>query len=435
METLGAPRHIGKYEVIKPLGRGATAAVYLATDGFDRRQYAIKLAHPDTLRDPEHGARFKKQFFNEAFLAGTLRHPHIVALHDAVVDEQMSYLVMEYVGGGTLKNFCTPERLLPIDYVLDIAFKCCGALDYAQTQGVIHRDIKPANILLTSDSYTDIKLSDFGAALLAHSDATQVAGLVGSPSYMSPEQVKEQPLDFRSDMFSLGAVLYELLTGHQAFAGENHFSIAYKIANEPPPPLAQYRADIPPAVADVVARALQKDPARRFPSWQAFSQAIRDAAAPTQAAAQQTIRDMEKFDLLRRLPFFQSFNDAELWETLAIAQWGRFERNTLLLREGDYGQSFFILAKGEVRVLKGDKLIDIIKPGACFGEMAYLDQAARPARSASVISETDVVLVKIRAGRLNEASRDLQLRFNQVFIQTLLSRLNATNRRWSLLSR
>lgn len=106
-----------------------------------------------------------------------------------------------------------------------------------------------------------------------------------------------------------------------------------------------------------------------------------------------------------------------------------------MLREGDHGQSFFILAKGEVRVLKGDKPIDIIKPGACFGEMAYLEQAARPARSASVISETDVVLVKIRASRLNEASRDLQLRFNQVFIQTLLARLNATNRRWSRLDR
>ena len=431
MKTNAAPQRIGKYEVVRELGRGATGAVYLARDAFTRQELAIKLASAESLRDPVHGAHYKKQFFNEAFLAGTLKHPHIVALLDAVVDADHSYLVMEYVGGGTLKAFCDAQNLLPVAKVVEIVFKCCRALDYANRQGVIHRDIKPANILMAQD--TDIKISDFGSALLTASEHTQVVGMVGSPAYMSPEQIKEQPLTFHGDIFSLGAVLYELLTGRMAFGGDNHFSIAYKIANEDPPPIHSVRPELPAALGKIVQRALKKDVAARFQSWDEFAQALSDIFTSANDK-QDTVADAEKFAYLKKLPFFREFSEVELWEVVRISSWKKFDPNILLVKEGDVGQSFYILGSGEVQVLKGNKLLDVLKTGACFGEMAYLHQSAKPLRAASVVSNTPVLLIKIQSAALNEASQALQLRFNKIFVQTLIERLNTTNRRLSALA-
>src|SRR5688572_2479776 len=154
---------IGKYEVIKELGKGATSSVYHAYDPFQKRQVAIKVVFPEALGDKEHGKRYRKLFVTEASLAGKLSHPHIVAIYDAVAEEGMHYIVMEYVDGTTLEQYARPESLLPVERIVEIVYKCARALEYASRQGVIHRDIKPANILLAGE--TDIKISDFGAAL------------------------------------------------------------------------------------------------------------------------------------------------------------------------------------------------------------------------------------------------------------------------------
>ena len=167
--------HIGKYEVIKRLGEGATSEVYLCHDPFNSRNVAVKVVFEERLGDTEGGKLTKKLFITEASLAGKLLHPHIVQIYDAVVDDKMNYIVMEYVAGGTLERFCDPAALMPIDKIVEIIFKCTRALDFAHKLGVTHRDIKPANILLSDE--TTIKISDFGAALMTTAEQTQVTGI------------------------------------------------------------------------------------------------------------------------------------------------------------------------------------------------------------------------------------------------------------------
>src|SRR5678815_4043765 len=204
---------VGKYEVKSLLGKGATGSVYLAKDPFAQRDVAIKVLEKLS-SNPEEARKQLRFFENEAALAGKLRHPHIVSILDAGLEDTsergpVRYLVMEVVEGPPLTRFCHPDSLLAPKAAIEIAYKCCKALEFANTLGIVHRDIKPANILTTEQG--EIKVSDFGAAQLARSDITQVSG-VGSPAYMSPEQLQDQQIDFRSDMFSLGGVLYHLLT-------------------------------------------------------------------------------------------------------------------------------------------------------------------------------------------------------------------------------
>lgn len=181
---------IGKYPILRELGRGATSRVYLGRDPFAERDVAIKVVHKDPQADDFTRNRFERIFLTEASLAGRLTHPHIIEIHDADVENELSYIVMEYVDGGTLEHFCDVDTLMPLHRVVELSFKCGLALDFANRHGVIHRDIKPANILLGNNG--DIKLSDFGIALLRDADVTQLEG-VGSPTYMSPEQVQAPP--------------------------------------------------------------------------------------------------------------------------------------------------------------------------------------------------------------------------------------------------
>ncbi|HEU5282877.1 MAG TPA: serine/threonine-protein kinase, partial [Burkholderiales bacterium] len=254
---------------MKELGKGATSAVYLAHDPFANRKVALKVVQRDVLGDKEHGKRFRKLFLTEASLVGKLSHPHIVAIYDAVADEEGSYIVMEYVEGGTLEQHTKIDNLLSINKVIEIVFKCCKALDYAHRHGVIHRDIKPANILLSKD--TDIKISDFGAALTVASETTQVTG-IGSPAYMSPEQVQEQQLTHQTDIFSLGVVMYQMLTGSLPFKATNNYSMVFQIINVDPPPPSIFRPEIPASIDHIVKKALQKRLEARYLTWEEFAQ-------------------------------------------------------------------------------------------------------------------------------------------------------------------
>src|SRR2546430_13388458 len=187
----GMLKQVGKYPVLRKLAEGATSEVYLCNDPFGRRDVAIKVAFPESFQDPDRGKLYRKLFLTEASLAGKLQHPHICEIYDAVADEKLHYIVMEYVEGGTLEQVSRPDALLPVDRIVEIVFKCTRALEFAHKHGVTHRDIKPANILYTGD--TDVKISDFGAALIASGDTTQVSA-IGSPAHLSPEQGKEHTL-------------------------------------------------------------------------------------------------------------------------------------------------------------------------------------------------------------------------------------------------
>jgi serine/threonine protein kinase len=419
---------IGKYDIVRELGKGATSAVYLARDPFANREVAIKLVKPEILRDQQQGKRFQKLFLTEASLAGKLSHPHIAAIYDAVADEEGSYLVMEYISGGTLEPYVKPEALLDIRRVIEIAFKCCKALEYAHQHGIIHRDIKPANILLSGHS--DIKITDFGAALTISAETTQVSG-IGSPAYMSPEQLKEEPLSHATDMFSLGVVMYQLLTGHLPFKGSTGYSMVHQIINVDPTAPSTHRPELPSVIDAIVKRALGKDPNRRYPTWEDFAQALAEVFNNLQSP-EAPVPDAEKFSTLRRLEFFRNFSDVDLWQVLRIAAWVRFPEGTTVLREGDAGSSFYVLASGQVRVSKQDKLLNILKVGDCFGEMAYLGRRQFQ-RTASVAAASDITVIEIGAEALAEATESCRHAFSSAFLDLLVSRLEAANTRLSQL--
>ncbi|HET9577439.1 MAG TPA: serine/threonine-protein kinase [Usitatibacter sp.] len=421
---LDRPRKIGKYDILSELGQGASAVVYLAADPFNERKVAVKVAKKDVEMTEEEAKRFEKLFLNEASLAGKLNHPNIVGVYDAVVEGDQRYIVMEYVPGGSLKKFCTEANLLPVRQAVLAIFKMCRALDYAFQNGVIHRDIKPANVLLSERD--DIKISDFGTAKISHAEHTQIDGFLGSPAYMSPEQINEEPPSVQSDIYSLGVVMYELLTGRLPFRAENSVTMINRILNEEPVPIETLRPDLPPKLVEIVKKAMHKDPKVRYASWFQMASELANTFPQLERYSHE-ISSTEKFNKLRSLPFFREFRDAQLWEVVRAAVWEQHARDENLLLEGEVGQAFFIIVSGQVKVVKDGKLLNVLKEGDCFGEMAYLsgDRSAR--RSASIISVSEVQLLKIAAAQLEALSEGCQLRFNREFLRTLIERLTWTS--------
>jgi len=417
--------HIGKYRVLGELGRGATGAVYLAEDSFNNRQVAIKVMFAEVLKDAQDGAMYRSMFLNEASLAGKIMHPHIVAIYDAVVDENMSYIVMEYVEGGTLEKYCKPDNLLDPQIVAEIVFKCVRALAFANTQGLIHRDIKPGNILYKSGS--DIKVGDFGAALNRVSDKTQVAA-VGSPLYMAPEILTGAKATVQSDIYALGMVMYMLLAGRAPFEASNAASLAYQIVNHDPDPPSRFRPDLSAPMEDIVKQAMARDISRRYQSWEDFGKDLADLWQGEQSPQQNKseVSDTEQFSLLKGLSFFRDFPENELWEVLRISKWRPFPPETVLISEGDVGDSFFVLASGTVRVTRGKRLLNVLGAGDCFGEMSYLAKRDGP-RSASITTATECIVMKVRAADLSSASPSCRRLFDRKFLETLVERLETAN--------
>jgi len=420
---------IGKYPVVRKLGEGASSEVYLCNDPFNLRDVAIKVAFPESFQDPARGKVYRKLFLTEAKLAGKLRHPHICQIYDAVAEEKLHYLVMEYVDGGTLEKYCGAQPLLPVERVVEIIFKCTRALEFAQKLGITHRDIKPANILLTGE--TDVKITDFGTALIATAETTQVAG-VGSPAYMSPEQVKDLPLDHRTDIYSVGVVMYHLLTGRLPFQAANNYTLIYQITNAEPDSSTSLRRDIPPAVDAIVRRAMAKDLARRYAHWGDFSDDLAAAFRSEHFGARkaQAFADSDRFETLRRLPFFEHFSDAELWEVAAISTWRHAPAGEVLMKEGEPGDYFCVLAQGEVKITRHGKLLNVLRAGEPFGEMTYLSRHEH-ARGADVTVAADASIIAVPTNRLNQASEGCRHKFDRSFMEILVERLSMANLRLS----
>jgi serine/threonine protein kinase len=419
---------IGKYEIVSELGTGATSTVYLATDPFSGQQVAIKLFDLKNLRNTNTAKVYRKLLMTEASLAGKLNHPHIVKILDAVLEDDLNYMVMEYVAGTTLEQYGEVDNLLPISTVAEIAYKCCKALEYAQHQGVIHRDIKPANILFFGES--DIKISDFGAATLVGSQTTQVTG-IGSPAYMSPEQVKELKVNHQTDIYSLGATLYKLLTGKLPFDASNNHSMMYHIINIDPPPPSSFRPETPVQLDAIVLRAMEKDVAKRYQTWEEFAHDLVSFSSHV-VTAQGEIFDTEKFDVLRSLVFFKNFSDVELWETLRISRWRKVLAQEHVLHDGERGCCFYIMAQGTVRVSKKGRLFNLLHRGDCFGEMAHFVEHNFK-RSTDVIAKTDAVLIEIDPDVLMHATTDCRFQFGDAFLRMLMKRLSIANTRISYL--
>ncbi len=419
---------VGKYEIRALLGEGATSAVYLAFDTFAQREVALKRTHPEVLLDPDHGRLYRHLMLNEASLAGRLVHPHIAQIYDAVVDGGEGYVVMEYVPGGTLEAFCRADRLLPFDRVIEVVFKATRALDYAYHQGITHRDIKPANILVVSPDAQDIKVSDFGAALFTAADTTQVSG-VGSPAYMSPQQVREMPLTHQTDIYSLGVVMYQMLTGRLPFEASNNYSLLYRITNEAPTPAARVRPEVPAELDAIVRRAMQKELSDRYQTWTEFSHDLAHAFRNIGLTARKSaVSDTQKFQTLRGQPFFREFSDVEIWEVVRFSEWRFAEPGSVLLKEGEPGNHFCFLANGEARVTKRGRLLHLLTPGDCFGEMAVFSRGSG-LRTASIEASTEVEVITVRGRSLQRASDACRMHFYKAFIEVLAARLSMTSAR------
>lgn len=418
-----APTKLGKYEIEDEVGRGSMGVVYRAYDPYIDRTVAIKVALADALKDSDTGERFRKMFFNEAHTAGMLRHPNILDIFDAGVDDDLCYIVMELVAdGGTLRPYCRPEKLLPLNQAAEIIFKCAKALDYAHRQGVIHRDIKPSNILLTDDM--DVKIADFSIAHATQTDVTNTMpmGFVGSPRYMSPEQVHEDVITNQTDLFSLGIVAYELFTGHHPFGGETFSSLVHKIVNEEPTPMSQFRSDTPDVLERIIRRALEKTTARRYRMGLDMASDLSMAFTHLERP-QEDISIKEKFDRVKRLEFFRGFPDSEIWEIIRASVWVDYDVEDVIVREGDVEDSFFIIISGNVKVHKQGSYIGDLREGESFGEMGYLN---RIKRTATVTANAPVALMKVNSTLIEQVTADCQLRFYRVFLKTLIDRLSRT---------
>lgn len=417
-------RRLGKYQVLREINRGSMGTVYLGHDLYIDRPVALKVAHSEQLDDEESGERYRKMFFNEAHTAGRLTHPNIISIFDAGVEGDICYIVMEYVEGGhTLKQYCRSDNLLPVEQVVEISFKCARALDYAHRQGVIHRDIKPTNILVTES--LDIKVGDFGIAQLTKMDATGTMpiGLVGSPRYMSPEQVAEEYITGQTDLFALGIVMFELLTGRHPFEAANFSRLLQRILHDPAPLISEFRADLPPELARIVARALAKDCAVRYRMGAEMAADLAQSFDNLLEAPRENISEQERFLAVQQLDFFQGFPDAEIWEIVRAGRWQDYAADAEVIVEGEIDDSFYIIVYGEVKVRKNQRDLRSLFAGDCFGEMGYL---AKTRRTASIFANGPTSLLKLNASVISQASLNCQVRFLKVFLRTLIQRLSVT---------
>ena len=414
------PDKIGKYVIINKVGRGSTGMVYLSHDPYYRRDVAIKVYNIEEDSDADRARVSRKMFFNEAHMVGMLQHPNIMPIYDAGEENGKYYVVTEHIQGArTLAAYCKPDNLLRIDDVVEIIYKCAKALHYAHGRGVIHRDIKPSNIMLTTDN--DVRIIDFGIAIVSDSDISRIEGIAGSPSYMSPEQVQSEDLTASSDVYSLGAVLYELLTGFRPFRADNLSKLLHQIVYATPPPIHTYRDDIPEELEQVVAMSMQKDPGKRCASGAAMAADLTRVYQDLRTKYD-SLDNQEHFDLLRTLKFFHEFSHAEIWEVLRASDWTEYADREEIVREGEIDDRFYIIVNGQAEVSANGRTLGILEDGACFGETSYVRGAKR---QASIKANGPVTILRVSSTLMEQVSSSCQLRFNKVFLRSLITRLQS----------
>ncbi len=269
------PTKLGRYEVIRELGKGAMGVVYEGRDPNIGRRVAIKTARREVVEASGMADEMMERFLREAKAAGALNHPNIITIYDAAEEDGMAYIAMEYLEGGDLADIVDSRKRLGMEEIVEIGANICEALHVAHENGVVHRDIKPANILMPTDK--PLKVADFGIAHVSDSNLTQDGALIGTPHYMSPEQFMGQKLDGRSDLFSVGNILYELTTGEKPFGGEALSTVMHRVIKIDPVPPTELNFAIPDALAGVIMKAQSKRPANRYKSGNEMAAALRES--------------------------------------------------------------------------------------------------------------------------------------------------------------
>jgi len=413
------PTKIAKYEIKRRIGRGSMGIVYEAYDPFVQRTVAIKVAHTSLDMDAATVQKVRELFFAEVFSAGRMHHPSVVSVYDAGQENDLNYIVMEFVDGTTLQEYVSGGRTLNPKQIVDVIYQCAKGLDYVHRQGVIHRDLKPGNIMLSNDG--DVKIMDFSIAHVDVGFESPDAEVHGSPMYMPPEQLSEEKrLVAQSDIYSLGAVMYALLARKAPYKASSLESLIYKISNLEPQPIKELNPDVDYNIIAIVEKAIQKIIYDRYDTALEMAKDLSKAVGSLRDIGER-IDMQEKWKTLRYLAFFKDFSDEQITEVVNASEWKEFEKGNVIVTEGEPETAFYIIAKGGVEVVKNDKVVGLMKQGDCFGEIAFL---TRQPRNATIMARTEVSLMSVSASLMEQASTETQIRYYRIFLENLISRLS-----------
>ena len=414
----------GPYRTLEKVGAGATATVYRAIHTGTNQMVALKVILFNQ-SNAKLSRRLKKLFATEAALAMKVKHPNIVSIFEADIEEKFAYIAMEFVNGLALREYCGFDKLLPAHRVVEIMFKCAMALDFSARMGVVHRDIKPDNIMLGNDDV--VKITDFGLALdmkKKSSDSTFIMG-VGSPAYMSPEQIKDYPLNGQTDLYSLGTVMFEMLTGRQPFRAKNRASLMYKIINMDAEAVSTLNPSVPDSLDPIIKRTLEKDLYTRYRTGAQFAQDLSSAKFQILDDAD-SVRLTRRFKVLRQNQAFTDFENDEIWEVLRISHWRTIHESRPLMVEGEEGSNFGVIIEGEVEASLRGRQLAVYGPGQVIGELTFFS-IGQSKRNATVVAMVDTVYLEVNAAAYALASEETQEHFKALVVDTLMRRTEEAN--------
>lgn len=424
-----APMSVGRYLLYDKIGSGQYGDVYRGYDPVLKRDVAIKLPSLDIRKHDL--KKVLDAFQREAELAARFVHPNIVAVYDVGArkpagntDYSSHYLIMEYVEGINLKSYLQQNGQLDLKQALDVVFHCCMALDYIHYMGVIHRDVKPGNILVNWDRGT-CKLTDFG---IADTSDKKSSKNMGSLSYMSPEHFQpESSLSYKSDIFALGSVLYELLTGRPAFAGSTPRDVADRVRQVRPIPIRQHCPELPEDLENVLQTAMHCNPEERYKDALAFARALRkidlawtDGSPETMAS---TTEQVSKYLTMREDSWFRHFTPDQISELLAVAKGCDYRSGDYIVREGEMANEFYVIVSGAVAIEKNARYLTTLEAGESFGEMGIYALLNRK-RTADVKAETDTSVLAVNDGRLELLSDSTRASLYRVFLEATMKRMS-----------
>lgn len=415
------PGQIGRYTIGRRIGSGTCGVVHQSLDNLLGREVAVKLspvgeAHVSTGKVP--GAQ--RAYQTEIIAAGKLTHANIVTVYDAGQFEELNYLVMEAVDGKSLKEYGKGKTLLPVGEALRIISVCCDALDYSHKQGILHRDIKPANIMLSFDG--SVKLLDFGIAVgLDEGGSLKKKGpTLGTPNYMSPEQILGRELAAQSDFYSLATVLFELLTGRQLFKAKKVKDLFRTVVHQKAPKLTAIRPDLPDGLADVVSKALEKNPKLRFQTGREMANAIEPFLRTYRSVEQRPLPQQRLIKQLRKQAFFKSFSDVEVALLLERVQLKNYKAHEQVLSKGDQVRRLLVITDGVVSCLRNDKFSAIVGVGECIGETGFINGIAE---SRNYHALTSVTALEFSTDALAQLPPKVHLHYYRHISDILVDRL------------
>jgi len=418
------PAKVGKYQLLERIGRGTCGLVYRAYDAILSRDVAIKISQVGTL-DQQSGKMpgAQKAFITETLSAGRLSHPNIVTVYDAGIDGPLNYLVMEYVEGVSLKQYGRGKDQLSPHRVVSVMAEVCKAIDFSHRKGIVHRDIKPANIMIANDG--SVKLLDFGIAISTTADEAAGTGrpALGTPNYVSPEQVSGSELGPRSDIYSIGTVLFEMLTGQQVFKAREVKELFRAILSEPAPRLTSVRSDLPTELEQVVTRSLAKNPNKRYSSGAEMAQALEEVldkmAPPEMVSAEMA----GWIPVISELKYFSKFSERKVACFASVSKVVRFSAGTTALRKNTIDNHLYVIIEGVASIAGYNGLSAVIGPGDCFGEAGFLHGNKC---DSDIEVMTDIVALKVKASDVESLSEADQLAHYQMIANSVVQRRNHT---------